>query len=249
MTTSEHRDGDLPHGLEVLWELREKAQRGSREGLSVERIVAAAIASADEDGLASLSMARVAKRLDFATMSLYRHVSSKDELQMLMVDVAYGTPPVLTETGDQWRAGLEKWARAFLEVFRAHPWMLQITVAGPPLEPGQLSWLECGLRTLGGTGLRPDEKLSVMLLMIGYVRTNAQLFGSSPAVGDEDAADADLMASYGKMLANIVARDAFPALSELIEAHTFDEPKDDFGFGLERVLDGIDALVRSRVTQ
>jgi AcrR family transcriptional regulator len=244
MTTSEHRNGDLPHGLEVLWDLREKTQRGPREGLSVERIVAAAIASADEDGLASLSMARVAKRLEFATMSLYRHVSSKDELQMLMVDVAYGTPPSLTETGSQWRAGLERWARAFLEVFRSHPWMLQITVAGPPLEPGQLSWLECGLRTLGGTGLRPDEKLSVMLLMIGYVRTNAQLFGTSPSADDEDA---DLMASYGKMLANIVAGGAFPALSELIDAHTFDEPKDDFGFGLQRVLDGIETLVRSRV--
>lgn len=235
---------ELPHSLEVLWELREKAQRGPRAGLSVERIVAAAIASADEDGLASLSMARVAKRLDFATMSLYRHVSSKDELQMLMLDVAYGTPPVLTETGSSWRSGLEKWARAFLEVFKAHPWMLQVTVAGPPLEPGQLSWLECGLRTLGGTGLRPDEKLSVMLLMIGYVRTNAQLFSSSPSSSDDE--DADLMASYGKMLANLVAESAFPALSELVEAHTFDEPKDDFGFGLQRVLDGIETLVRSR---
>lgn len=237
MTTSEGRSSALPHGVQALWDMRERTQRGHREGLSIERIVAAAIALADEDGLASLSMARVAKRLDFATMSLYRHVSSKDELQMLMLDVAYGTPPSLIERGAGWRAGLEKWMRAFFEVFRAHPWMLQITPSGPPLEPGQLSWLECGLRTLGDTGLRPDEKFSVMLLLIGYVRANAQLFSEMSI---------DMVDSYGKMLANLVAEDAFPALAELVDAPTLEEPKEVFDFGLDRVLDGVATLIALR---
>ncbi len=127
----------LPNSIEVLWELRNREQRTARIGLSVERIVAAAIESADADGLAGLSMSRVAKSLDFGTMSLYRHVSSKDELCQLMLDMAYGTPPHIDMVEGDWRAGLEQWARAFQEVFRRHPWMLQISVSGPPLEPGQ----------------------------------------------------------------------------------------------------------------
>jgi len=240
--TSEEGAG-LPNSIAVLWELRNREQRTARVGLSVERIVTAAIESADADGLAALSMSSVAKRLDFGTMSLYRHVSSKDELRQLMLDMAYGTPPRIDTAEGDWRAGLEQWARAFQEVFRRHPWMLQVSVSGPPLEPGQLSWLECGLRTLGGTSLRPDEKLSVMMLMIGYVRNNMQL---SLGVVTDGISEEDLMANYGRALAKYADAASFPALSELLGAGAFDEPVDDFTFGLQRVLDGVEVLVRIR---
>ncbi|MFD0026624.1 TetR/AcrR family transcriptional regulator [Streptomyces sp. NPDC058382] len=233
----------LPNSIAVLWELRNREQRTARTGLSVERIVTAAIESADADGLAGLSMSRVAKSLDFGTMSLYRHVSSKDELRQLMLDMAYGTPPRIDTAEGDWRVGLEQWARAFQEVFHRHPWMLQISVSGPPLEPGQLSWLECGLRTLGGTALRPDEKLSVMMLMIGYVRNIVQM---SLGVVTEGISEEDLMANYGRALAKYADSTSFPALAELLEAGAFDEPEDDFTFGLQRVLDGIEVLVRIR---
>ncbi|MGW7256860.1 TetR/AcrR family transcriptional regulator [Streptomyces sp. NPDC054834] len=238
----------LPSSIGVLWELRERAQR-ERTGLSAGRIVAAAIEFADEHGLGALSMARVAEKLEFATMSLYRHVSSKDELQALMLDMAYGSPPEIEAGGGDgdgdgdWRAGLEQWARAFLEVFRRHPWMLQIPVGGPPLEPGQLSWLERGLRTLARTGLTPDEKLSVMLLMVGYVRNNAQL---SSGLASQGQSEAELMADYGQAMDKFVDAETFPAVRELIDAGTFETTDDDFGFGLRRVLDGVEVLVRER---
>ncbi|MEU6556657.1 TetR/AcrR family transcriptional regulator [Streptomyces sp. NPDC046915] len=232
----------LPSSIGVLWELRERAQR-ERAGLSAGRIVAAAIEFADEHGLGALSMARVAEKLEFATMSLYRHVSSKDELQALMVDLAYGSPPEIEAGDGDWRVGLEQWARAFLEVFRRHPWMLQIPVGGPPLEPGQLSWLERGLRTLARTGLTPDEKLSVMLLMVGYVRNNAQL---SSGLASKEQSEAELMAEYGQAMDKFVDAENFPAVRELIDAGTFETADDDFGFGLRRVLDGVEVLVRER---
>ncbi|GHE16185.1 TetR family transcriptional regulator [Streptomyces alanosinicus] len=232
----------LPSSIGVLWDLRERGQRG-RTGLSTARIVAAAIEFADENGLGALSMARVAERLEFATMSLYRHVSSKDELQSLMVDMAYGSPPEIGSGDGDWRAGLEQWARAFLTVFREHPWMLQIPVGGPPLEPGQLSWLERGLRTLGRTGLTPDEKLSAMLLMVGFVRNNAQL---STGLASQGKSEAELMANYGRAMDKFVDAESFPAVRELIDAGTFEATTDDFGFGLQRVLDGIEVLIRER---
>jgi AcrR family transcriptional regulator len=221
--------------IEALWDLRDRAGRKARVGLTLERIVTAAIELADAEGLGALSMAKVAQRLDSATMSLYRHVSSKDELQAFMLDFASGQPPAMAED-ISWRDGLEQWARAFLDVFRAHPWMVQITPSGPPLEPGQLGWLEAGLQTLHATGLRPDQKQSVMLLMIGYVRNHAQLFlvaGSDP----------ETMANYGPTLARFITPETFPALTELVDAGTFDKPVDDFTFGLDRVLDGIEVLI------
>ena len=71
-------EAPLPRALEILWG---DAPSGRRtRGLSRERIVEAAIELADTDGLAALSMARLAERLGCGTMSLYRHVANKDEL-------------------------------------------------------------------------------------------------------------------------------------------------------------------------
>ncbi len=58
--------------------------------LAPDRIVAAAIAVADAEGLAGLSMRRVATELGVATMSLYRHVADKDDLLLKMMDAAFG---------------------------------------------------------------------------------------------------------------------------------------------------------------
>ena len=75
---------DLPPGLDVLWGVRGKGQPGPKPGLTVDMIVDTAIALADADGLSAVSMANVAKRLGFTTMSLYRYVVSKEELLQLM---------------------------------------------------------------------------------------------------------------------------------------------------------------------
>ncbi|MET7703681.1 TetR/AcrR family transcriptional regulator [Streptomyces sp. NPDC005485] len=240
MTSGE--GAELPGSIQVLWDLRNRQQRG-RRGLSTARIVEAAIEFADENGLGALSMAKVAERLDFATMSLYRHVASKDELQALMLDMAYGPPPAPADGEEDWRPGLERWARAFADVFRRHPWMLQIPLGGPPLEPGQLSWLECGLRTLGRNGLTPGDKLSVMLLLIGYVRNSAQQRGG---LERPDVSEAELMAAYGQAMDKFVDAATFPAVRELLEAGTFEAAEDDFSFGLQRVLDGIEVLIALR---
>src|SRR5262249_12514048 len=134
----------------------------------------AAIEMAETDGLASVSMARLAERLGCATMALYRHVSSKDELHALMTDAAPGAPPSLPD-GDDWTGGLTLWARALREVYLRHPWFVEIGVSGPPLEPGQLAWFDSGLRGLAPTRLAPADKVSAILMLLYYVRGEAQL--------------------------------------------------------------------------
>ena len=104
--------GDPARSLELLWGARRTPTRGPKPGLSVERIVYAAIELADAEGLAALSMRRVAERLGVGTMSLYTYVPGKAELLDVMVDTVYGE--LSTQDGDEadWRARVEQVARA-----------------------------------------------------------------------------------------------------------------------------------------
>ncbi len=142
-------------------------------GLNVDLVVEAAVAIADEEGLAAVSMASVAKRCGFTTMSLYRHVASKDELVWRMLDRGLGPAPAFTFDG--WRDGLRQWAHAFMAMLRLHPWGIDIPINGTLPTRAQLSWLDRGLEVLDGTGVGAGEAADLVLLLNGYVFWAARL--------------------------------------------------------------------------
>jgi hypothetical protein len=72
---------------------------------------------------------------------------------------------------------MTRWAWTYRDALRRHPWVLRVPITGPPVTPNQTAWLEDGLRALGGTGLAEGEKLSVILLVSGYVRNERVLDG------------------------------------------------------------------------
>src|ERR1700742_2125383 len=82
-----------PSALDLLWGTPARPRRGPKPSLTRERIVTAAIALADAEGLASLSMQHLAERLGCAKMALYRYVPGKAELVALMLDAGLGDPP------------------------------------------------------------------------------------------------------------------------------------------------------------
>src|SRR5580658_9843244 len=100
----------LPPGLDLLWGRRERGKRGPRPGLTPDAIVDAAVRIADTEGLDAVSMARVAAELGFTTMSLYRYVTSKDELLQLMWNASARGAETLTLAGETWRERLRGWA-------------------------------------------------------------------------------------------------------------------------------------------
>src|SRR5699024_2885648 len=101
----------IPRAVAIAWGMHEVPERGPRRGLSHERIVRAAIEIADADGLAAVTMQRVARALEFTTMSLYRYVASKDELLALMQDAATRPPPVQQWPPDgPWQEAIRTWA-------------------------------------------------------------------------------------------------------------------------------------------
>jgi AcrR family transcriptional regulator len=243
----------LPASIETAWGLRERPSKGPKPGLTLRRIVDAAVKVADAEGIGAVSMSRVAADLGVATMSLYRYVAAKDELLALMMDAAGGPAPAVPAAGEGWRAGLSRWARAELDFHRRHPWVMRIPISGPPVTPNQIAWLDRGLGCLRDTGLEEGEKLSVMLLLTGYVRNYATLEADLAEAARASGADPRAAASnYGRLLAKLTDAERFPALHTLVASGIFEgaeEPEDpdaEFAFGLERVLDGVDALVRAR---
>jgi AcrR family transcriptional regulator len=236
-------DTGLPASIEAAWGRRARPTKGPRPGLSLEQIVDAAVGLAVSEGIGAVSMARVAGELGSSPMSLYRYVAAKDELLALMIDAALGSPPAAA-AGEGWREGLSRWAWAYHDVLRRHPWSLQVPIAGPAVTPNLTAWLEDGLRSLGDTGLPEAEKLSVMLLLSGYVRNAATLEASMSA-----AEAGEIMPTWGRLLARLTDPEDFPALHAALGSEAFaqdDDPDDEFVFGLERVLDGIAALVEAR---
>ncbi len=236
----------LPPVIELAWGLRERPGRGTRRGLSLDRVVAAGIKVALTEGTGALSMARVAAELGAATMSLYRYVAAKDELLTLMVDTALGPPPgsVLDQTG--WRAGMTAWAEGVRAAYLRHPWALRVPVMGPPLGPNNIAWLEAALRALAGTPLADLQKLRLVTLISFFVRSELTLSLDVVAETAGPAGEEPSPAGYGAMLAQLTDPLRFPALHKVIASGGFEGdkcPDAQFNFGLECILDGVDALV------
>ena len=237
-------DLQLPPSIELAWGLREVGSRGPRRALMLEQIVAAGIAVAQGEGVGALSMARIAKELGVGTMSLYRYVAAKDELLTIMVDTALGTPPP-PAPGEDWRAGLTRWAVGVRTAYQRHPWTLRVPISGPPLGPNNVAWLDNALDALAGTPLTEQEKLSTVLLVSGFVRNEATLTADFAAASGGE----QVMPGYGRLLARLTSAEQLPALHRAIVSGSLDDPDDtdaEFNFGLERILDGVAALMSTK---
>ena len=165
----------LPPGLDLLWGRRERGKRGPRPGLSAQAIVDAAVRIADAEGLEAISMARVAAKLGFTTMSLYRYVESKDELLQLMFNAsALGAESVVIE-GHDWRSRLRSWSIIQRDMLDRHPWITQLPMAAPPLSPNSMHFVERALEALDGTGLAESQKIRAIGIISSYTLSEARM--------------------------------------------------------------------------
>lgn len=237
----------LPPGLDLLWGRRQRGRTGPKPGLSVDAIVEAAIRVADAEGLEAVSMKRVAAELGFTTMALYRHVDSKDELLAMMWNAsAVGLPEV---TGEGWRQRLANWASVQFDSVCRRTWILQMPMARPPAGPASLAWVEQALQTMDGTGLSEAAKMGVIGLISTYALSEARMqYEGSRAGGAPDT-------DYATVLREVVDEATYPALHRAAWSGELDEPRGEqrptfdrnqFRFGLDRILDGVQVLIDQR---
>ncbi|MFF9351390.1 TetR/AcrR family transcriptional regulator [Streptomyces sp. NPDC014734] len=192
--------GDARRSMSLLWRggrpdrPRRGRAPGPRPGLSVDTIVTAAIAVADEEGMAALSMRTVGERLGRTAMALYTYVPGKGELLDLMYDAVHVELPGADAYADaaDWRAGLTAWARDTLVFLLRHPWVLQVSQARPVLGPHEYAALDTLVRLLNGTGL--DAPLVRRLvgtlthLVRGCAATVAEARQAAAVTGESDEA-------------------------------------------------------------
>lgn len=242
MTTAHSGGGDIRRGLELLWGMREEPTRGPKRGLTLERIVAAAVSVADADGLEAVSMRRVATELGVGTMSLYRYVPGKSELLELMLDhvQAVAEQDEAEYRALPWRELLLRFGRGIWELYLRHPWLLQVNQARPLLGPNAMRGLNLSMAGLEGLGLTDQERLSVIVAIESYVSGSARNHvGGLEAARRTGVSDEEFWAAQGPFLSEAMRSGGFPALAKLDE-NTFDIPGERiFEFGLARLVDGI----------
>ncbi|MBO0854879.1 MAG: TetR/AcrR family transcriptional regulator C-terminal domain-containing protein [Nocardia sp.] len=230
-----------PTALDLLWGTPDRPRRGPRPSLSLDRIVTEAIALADADGFAAVSMQRLAERLGCAKMALYRYVPGKAELTAVMLDQALGAPPHIAETGDRsWRTALAQWSHTIHARYRAHPWAIELTTARTrPLGPNEMAWMEAALAALADTGLSGAERLDTVVLLNGHIRSLVQ---QTAASGPEEAES--LMADQVGAVLHTHA-DRFPEIAAAYSATGGDRGAA-LDYGIDRILDGVGVLIERR---
>lgn len=154
-----------PHYAIAAWTM---TVNDSAKGLSVHKVVQAAIQIADHEGLNAVTIRSVAKHTGFSTMAVYRHIESRDELMLLLFEAVLGQAPDFVESS--WQNNVRAWATKLLQRYAKHPWVLDLPTVGVPTMPNHISWVEQILRTLAPTGLSLQARLDVALLIDGHVR-------------------------------------------------------------------------------
>ncbi|WP_406637296.1 TetR/AcrR family transcriptional regulator [Amycolatopsis sp. WGS_07] len=243
---------EVARTLDLLWRDRagapEPPPRGRRPTLTVERIIVAAIAVADAEGLVATSMHRVAKELGAGTMTLYTYVPGKTELIDLMVDTVLlerNLPGPGEPRPEDWRAQVRVYADRTRDIYRRHPWLRERSRVRPALGPGQLAGQEYLLSIMDSLGLPAREVAAAASAVAGYVDANAAVEAESvhleQTTGQSNDAWWGQRSSFWYTHFDV---ESHPAMNRTWLAGGFDSPtakqaSEASEFGLDRLLDGI----------
>jgi AcrR family transcriptional regulator len=208
--------------------------------LDRERIVAAAIALADEGGLEAVSLRKVAARLDAGPMRLYGYISTKEELFDLMVDEVHAEILPEEQPGD-WREVLRILAHRTRQATLRHEWLADLLGGRPALGPNALAVTEATLSAFDGladldTVMRAVETVSAYFT--GAIRREIATLRAERATG---LSERDWQRASGPHVMRMLATGRFPALAKFVHDGTEVDAEASFATGLDWVLDAVAA--------
>jgi AcrR family transcriptional regulator len=233
--------------MDVIWSRPERAARGPKPAHSRAEIAAACITVADAEGLAAVSMRRVATELGTGTTSLYRYISCKDDIFDLMVDQVLGSEPLPTPTG-YWRDDLRLLAQWKRKLILDHPWMADLS-GRPAVGPNGLLLQERGLRAVDGWGLSIDDMIIVVESMDAYVQGYALRELAEQAATRRSGQDLDAwMNAHEAYARHVIGTGRFPLVAkawlDAREPHAAGRAERGFHHGIDRLLDGYGISMR-----
>jgi AcrR family transcriptional regulator len=245
--------GDPARTLQLLWRDPTAVPRhGPRQGLSIDTVVDTATGLADAESLDAVTMRRLAQVLGVAPMTLYTYVPGKAELLDLMLDAAYARMPRADTSGQPWRQRLAAIAAENGALFETHPWAATVSTIRPPLGPGQMAKYEHELSAFGGLGLDDVTVDDCLTYLLSFVQACARAAADARDIQRDSAVDdGQWWAANAPLLARVFDEDAYPTAARVGAAAgaahgSAYSPGHAYDFGLQRVLDGLAALIDSR---
>lgn len=212
------------------------------EELSQERVVRVAIELADADGLAALSMRRLAGELGVSTMALYRYVGGKESLILQMIDTVIGDFPFPARRPTDWPAGIEQAARLQWAAYRRHLWLAgAVTLNRPQILPQLTRHTDAVLRSVAGLGVDASTAMYAAITVFGYVRGVALNLEPEAQAEQDTGMTADEWVDHQTtQLADLIRTEDLRGFRDLPNGFDFDYDLDQlFDFGLQVVLDGL----------
>lgn len=235
--TDEPKAGD---SRRAIWLRPARSGRGPVPEHSAEEIARAAIALADVRGLAAVTMRAVAAAIGTAPATLYRYIDTRGELLELMADQAVGEYSLPEPDTADPAAALLALGHQTLDIYRRHPWLLDVPAASGLPGPNALAVMDHALAILSGTVLSGPAKLEVFGLFTGAVRAFAQMEADQQRAGRDTAAWQASVAAY---LIEVVATGRYPHLAGVLSsppaAGDLGPQEPLFGRALTRILSGL----------
>jgi AcrR family transcriptional regulator len=193
-------------------------------------------------------MRRIATELGAAPMSLYRHVTGKEELLMAMMDTVLTEDPLPSRPPKGWRAQLELSSRMQWQGFRRHPWLAQaLSMTRPQLLPNAMRHTEWALRAVDGLGLTIEEMMRIHITLFSHVRALAlNLEAEAQAEQDSGLTSDEWMQTQEHGFRVIASSGDFPLLNRLVNSDMELDLDQLFEFGLGRLLDGLERHLARR---
>lgn len=243
---------DPARTLELLWRAHRPrpTRRGPRQRLSVDDIVAAAVGLADTDGLAAVTIRRVAEVAGVTAMSIYTYVPGKRVLLDLMLDTLYADMPRRPWQTRSWRQRLTVVAEDNRDLLTAHPWAADATsLSRPPLGPGLMAKYEHELSAFDGTGLDDVDIDAALTFLLGFVHSSARAAAETRAAERASRMDDEAWwETNAPVLAHVFDESAYPravrigAAAGAAQGSAYN-PTHAYTFGLTRILDSLALLI------
>jgi len=192
--------------------------------LTADRLAAATLAVLDRDGLDALTMRAVAKELGMATMSLYRYVTDKDELEALVVEHVLAGVSLTVPPGD-WRSRLAELLTRLRDAVVEHSSTVPLLLRHRHSAPSSLAWVEAALAVLTDAGFTGERRVVAQRTIVGYALGALQNDHYGPLAGAGTAA--------------MATQEQFPLLAETAATARKVSSREEFHRGLEIVLRGL----------
>ena len=211
---------------------------GERRPLTRDAIVDAALVLLDREGIAGLSMRRLAKELDVGAASLYWHVGDKEELLGLLLDRIVGETEVPDPDPANWQEQMKELGRESRRLLQRHRDAAQISMGRVPVGPNSMPVMERNLAILVAAGLPPR----VLALAADTFALYVGGFAFEESLRGDESADPQQLAEYFRSL----PEDQFPTLVALADDLTAGDADERFEFALDLLVRGLEAMARDQ---